>query len=84
MADGYSLSGDKATATTVPSGTQLGYEMEDAVEAHRRQMSKKIGCALLQDEGIANKRVARVITVKDSAMVAAREAKGTRRARQRR
>lgn len=57
--DGYTA----AVPEPAPPSTQLGYETADA-EAHRLQMSKKMGM-MFQDEG-GLKRVASVGTVKDS------------------
>lgn len=71
-----------AVAEPAPPSTQLGYETADA-EAHRLQMSKKMGTAL-QDEG-GLKRVASVGTVKDSSLSAdagvGNRVKGRQRAR---
>lgn len=61
MADGFDYS---KAVPTVPPSTQLGYDTPEA-EAHRKQMSKKMGTTMLQDEGVG-KRVASVGTVKDS------------------
>lgn len=60
-ADGFDYS--KAVPAQPPS-TQLGYDTPEA-EAHRRQMSEKMGTDMLQDDGVG-KRVASVGTVKDS------------------
>ena len=49
----------------LPPGTQLGYETPEA-EAHRLQMSKKMGTKLQDDLGL--KRVASVGTVKDATL----------------
>ncbi|CAK3810359.1 S-M checkpoint control rad4 [Lecanosticta acicola] len=68
-ADGYRIpSHDEAD---VPLGTQLGYEAPDA-EAHRRQMSMKLGGTMF-DEGDARK-VRSVGTVRDSSEIVARRA----------
>ena len=61
-ADGFTASHGEASP---PPGTQLGYETAEA-EAHRLQMSKKMG-RKLQDENCL-KRVASLGTVKDSTL----------------
>lgn len=60
-ADGFDYS---STVPALPPSTQLGYDTPEA-EAHREQMSKKMGSAIPRDEGVG-KRVASVGTVKDS------------------
>lgn len=52
-----------AVTEPAPPSTQLGYETADA-EAHRLQMSKKMGMSFQEEGGL--KRVASVGTVKDS------------------
>ena len=58
-ADGFNA----AREAPLPPSTQLGYETPEA-EAHRLQMSKKMGTKLQDDHGM--KRVASVGTVKDT------------------
>lgn len=58
-ADGFTYSREEP----LPPSTQLGYETPEA-EAHRLQMSKKMGMKLQDDGGM--KRVAGLGTVKDS------------------
>jgi hypothetical protein len=58
-ADGFNT----AKEVPLPPSTQLGYETPEA-EAHRLQMSKKMGTKLQDDHGM--KRVASVGTVKDT------------------
>lgn len=60
-ADGYAYAN---VAPALPPSTQLGYDTPEA-EAHRQQVSKKMGTSMLEDEGMG-KRVASVGTVKDS------------------
>jgi hypothetical protein len=66
-----------------PLGTQLGYDMEDMDESHRRQMSEKFGCTIL-GQAPAGKRVASVGTVKDNDYAASNGTRVVRRSRQRR
>jgi hypothetical protein len=66
-----------------PLGTQLGYDMEDMDESHRRQMSEKFGCTLLA-QAPAGKRVASVGTVKDNDSAASNGTRVVRKSRQRR
>ena len=61
--DGYTAA---TTAEPLPPSTQLGYETLEA-EAHRLQMSKKMGMRFQDEEG-GLKRVASVGTVKDSSV----------------
>ena len=60
-ADGFSVSRE----APAPPSTQLGYETPEA-EAHRLQMSKKMGTKLQDDSGM--KRLASLGTVKDSTL----------------
>ena len=60
-ADGFSF----AYESPLPPSTQLGYETPEA-EAHRLQMSKKMGTKLHDDGGM--RRVASLGTVKDSSL----------------
>jgi hypothetical protein len=66
-----------------PLGTQLGYDMEDMDESHRRQMSEKFGCTLLAQAPVG-KRVASVGTVKDNDYAGSTGTRVVRRSRQRR
>lgn len=60
-ADGFDY---PKTVPALPPSTQLGYDTPEA-EAHRKQMSEKMGTDMLLDDGVG-KRVASVGTVKDS------------------
>lgn len=60
--DGFTTA---AVADPAPLSTQLGYETPEA-EAHRLQMSKKMGTTLREEGGL--KRVASVGTVKDGSL----------------
>lgn len=75
-ADGYDYSN---VVPVQPPSTQLGYDTPEA-EAHRQQMSKKMGTAVLEDEGVG-RRVASVGTVKDSTSRAAGGARAKGRSR---
>jgi hypothetical protein len=75
-ADGFNVASDVAA----PPSTQLGYETPEA-EAHRLQMSKKLGTKLHDDHGMT--RVASVGTVKDSTPSSAAGVGGRVRTKQR-
>ena len=60
-ADGFGTSRE----APMPPSTQLGYETPEA-EAHRQQMSKKMGTKLQDDSGL--RRLASLGTVKDSSL----------------
>ena len=66
-ADGFVFS---KTAPELPPSTQLGYETPE-VEAHRLEMSKKMGTTLLPDE-MSGRRISNKATVKDSSEIAAK------------
>ncbi|KAK4633509.1 S-M checkpoint control protein rad4 [Fulvia fulva] len=66
-ADGFHFS---KMAPELPPSTQLGYETPE-VEAHLREMSKKMGTTLLPDE-LSGRRVSNKATVKDSSEVVAK------------
>ncbi|EME47352.1 hypothetical protein DOTSEDRAFT_77681 [Dothistroma septosporum NZE10] len=57
-------------APELPASTQLGYGNPE-VDAHRLEMSKKMGTTLLVDE-LSGRRISNKATVKDSSQVAAK------------
>lgn len=75
-ADGFNA----AKEVPLPPSTQLGYETPEA-EAHRLQMSKKMGTKLQDDNGLT--RLASVGTVKDTTLASQAGVSGRSRAKQR-
>ena len=73
-ADGF----NKTKEAPLPPSTQLGYETPEA-EAHRLQMSKKMGTKLQDDSGLT--RLASVGTVKDTAIISQSNVGGKLRAK---
>ena len=74
-ADGFNTTKE----TPLPPSTQLGYETPEA-EAHRLQMSKKMGTKLQDDHGLT--RLASVGTVKDTTITSQSNVSGKLRVKQ--
>jgi hypothetical protein len=79
-ADGFNLS--RNVQQIEPPSTQLGYDMDDMDDPHRRLMNEKLGCTL-PTHAPAGKRVASVGTVTDNDFTMSKGPRVVRKSRQR-